>query len=56
MNYKEALEYITSLNKYGSVLGLDNMKSRVDDLGGFFSVSYDEKGFRIFITIKKQSE
>ena len=25
MNYKEALEYITSLNKYGSVLGLDNM-------------------------------
>ncbi len=25
MNYKEALNYITSLNKYGSVLGLDNM-------------------------------
>ena len=25
MSYKEALEYITSLNKYGSVLGLDNM-------------------------------
>ncbi|MBQ9957183.1 MAG: sensor histidine kinase [Ruminococcus sp.] len=40
----------------GNGIGLDNMKSRVDDLGGFFSVSYDEKGFRIFITIKKQSE
>lgn len=40
----------------GNGIGLDNMKSRVDDLGGFFSASYDEKGFRIFITIKKQSE
>lgn len=33
MNYREALEYITSLNKYGSVLGLDNMHRLCDKLG-----------------------
>lgn len=32
MNYKESLDYITSLNKYGSVLGLDNMVRLCDKL------------------------
>jgi len=33
MNYKKALEYIQSLNKYGSVLGLDNMLRLCEKLG-----------------------
>ena len=33
MNYKETLEYIQSLNQYGSVLGLDNMQRLCDKLG-----------------------
>ena len=33
MNYKETLEYIQSLNQYGSVLGLDNMLRLCDKLG-----------------------
>ncbi len=33
MNYKETLEYIQSLNQYGSVLGLDNMHRLCDKLG-----------------------
>ncbi len=33
MNYKETLEYISSLNQYGSVLGLDNMHRLCDKLG-----------------------
>ncbi len=32
MNYKETLEYIQSLNQYGSVLGLDNMLRLCDKL------------------------
>ena len=33
MNYKETLEYIESLNQYGSVLGLDNMLRLCEKLG-----------------------
>lgn len=33
MNYKETLEYIQSLNQYGSVLGLDNMYRLCEKLG-----------------------
>lgn len=33
MNYKETLEYIESLNQYGSVLGLDNMLRLCKKLG-----------------------
>ena len=33
MNYKDTLEYIQSLNQYGSVLGLDNMLRLCDKLG-----------------------
>lgn len=33
MNYRETLEYIQSLNKYGSVLGLDNMLRLCEKLG-----------------------
>ncbi|MBQ8816387.1 MAG: bifunctional folylpolyglutamate synthase/dihydrofolate synthase [Lachnospiraceae bacterium] len=33
MNYKETLEYIQSLNQYGSVLGLDNMHRLCGKLG-----------------------
>lgn len=33
MNYKETLEYIQSLNQYGSVLGLENMLRLCDKLG-----------------------
>ncbi len=33
MNYKETLEYMQSLNQYGSVLGLENMLRLCDKLG-----------------------
>ena len=33
MHYKETLEYIQSLNQYGSVLGLDNMLRLCEKLG-----------------------
>lgn len=33
MNYKDTLEYIQSLNQYGSVLGLDNMLRLCEKLG-----------------------
>ena len=33
MNYQKTLDYITSLNQYGSVLGLDNMHRLCDRLG-----------------------
>ena len=33
MNYKDTLEYIRSLNQYGSVLGLDNMRRLCAKLG-----------------------
>lgn len=33
MNYKETLEYIRTLNQYGSVLGLDNMYRLCEKLG-----------------------
>ena len=33
MNYKETLEYIQSLNQYGSVLGLDNMQRLCEKIG-----------------------
>lgn len=33
MNYKETLTYIQSLNQYGSVLGLENMRALCEKLG-----------------------
>lgn len=33
MNYKEAMEYIEEVNRYGSVLGLDNMRELCGRLG-----------------------
>ena len=33
MNYKEAIEYIHMTNKFGSVLGLDNILNLLDRLG-----------------------
>lgn len=33
MNYKEAMEYIEDINKYGSALGLENMRELCERLG-----------------------
>lgn len=33
MNYREAMEYVESLQQYGSVLGLDNMRQLCERLG-----------------------
>ena len=33
MNYKEALAYIHSTNKFGIKLGLENMKALLEELG-----------------------
>lgn len=35
-------------------IGLSNMRSRIDELGGIINISAGEKGFRIFITVKKR--
>ena len=33
MNYKEAMNFIQNTNKFGSVLGLDNIKELLERLG-----------------------
>ncbi len=33
-------------------MGLQNMRERVDSVGGFIKIDHDKKGFRIFATIK----
>ncbi len=36
-----------------SGIGLENMRERINSLGGIITLTADEKGFRIFITVKK---
>lgn len=35
-------------------IGLSNMRERVSNLGGFIEISSGKKGFRIFVSLKKQ--
>lgn len=37
----------------GSGIGIANMRARIEELGGIINISSSEKGFRIFITIRK---
>lgn len=37
-------------------IGLTNMRDRIGELGGIIRITAGEKGFRIFITVKKQEE
>lgn len=37
----------------GDGIGLSNMRSRVEELGGIITVTHSENGFKIFISIKK---
>ena len=36
MNYEEAMNFIQNTNKFGSVLGLDNIKELLERLGKWF--------------------